>query len=89
MSNAGVYIINNKHGGTKHVRPSSQQVADIMASTVDDTNPALPGISNIRLFPEFRVLEVMQDLYHQTYVDTASPGSRACWLICVCPTIGA
>ena len=33
--------------------------------TVDDRNPALPIISTIPCSPEFRVLKVMQDFYHQ------------------------
>ena len=36
--------------------------------TVDDASPALPIISNIPYFPLFRVLRVMQDVYHQQYV---------------------
>ena len=33
--------------------------------TVDDTNPALPMKRTIPQFPEFKVLKVMQDVYHQ------------------------
>ena len=33
--------------------------------TVDGINPALPIIRNIPYVREFRVLKVMQDLYHQ------------------------
>ena len=34
-------------------------------NTVDDINPALPRARNIQYFPEFRLLKIMQDLYHQ------------------------
>ena len=33
--------------------------------TIDDIIPALPIKMNVPLFPWFRVLKVMQDLYHQ------------------------
>ena len=33
----------------------------------DDINPALPIIRYIPEFPLFRVLKVMQDLYHQQW----------------------
>ena len=34
-------------------------------NTVDDISPALPITRNIAQFPKFRILKVMQDLYHQ------------------------
>ena len=42
-------------------------VAKYSNPTIDDKNPALPRIRNVPSFPTFRVLKVMQDLYHQQY----------------------
>ena len=44
---------------------------------VDDIHPAVPTIRNIPYFPEFRVLEVMQDFYHQPDHDGRRPRSEA------------
>ena len=37
---------------------------------VDDINPALLMIGNIPLFSQFRVLKVMQDLYHVGFISS-------------------
>ena len=39
----------------------------LCGAAVDDINPALPIIRNMPQLPLFRVLKVMQDLYHQQY----------------------
>ena len=53
------------YGLNQHIYRCTQGSAPGRA--VDDINPALPIIKNIPQFPEFRVLKVMQDLYHQQY----------------------
>ena len=40
---------------------------------VDDINPALSMIRNTTQFPWFRVLKVMQDVYHQQYERELQP----------------
>ena len=42
-------------------------MAQGVCDSIDDINPKLPVIRNMPLFPQFRVLKVMQDLYHQHF----------------------
>ena len=48
---------------SSQLRPKSPN----KGSAVDDITPAVPTKRNIPQFPWFRVLQVMQDLYHQQY----------------------
>ena len=51
--------------------PHPQVIGHHTPSMVDDMNPALARIRKMPEFPWFRVLEVMQEFYHQQY-DTPS-----------------
>ena len=42
------------------------QAMSCLSTAVDDINPALPIIRNIPRFPEFRILKLKSDLYHQS-----------------------